>query len=586
MRHMQNWHVPPFRAEGDSISPASAETRATIEMHKCNGVTNTFCGDSQCPGVPNGIHGHMVPSSPDRSLESESLRRSEFPKTAPSSLISDQSRVFLMRIHLQDQFKCICAVAVALCFLAGTAEADPLEKLTKRLDRIEEENRQLRQEVEALKVAREESPSLPAVTALESTATKFVHMNSTFAYEILDPTTNINRKQRLILDRKRDGTLSPDSLQVHGAITAISNCQSSNRDGKFGYLMRHPTNANHVGDTVSEATIHSAQLGITGTLSDSITGHAEILFDPEQSFGSGTNTALERNQLQMRRAYVLLGNLDRSPFHTSLGKMDVPFGLADTVNPFSASTVRHAFGALANGVSVGYSDNGLNLSVMGVQGGAQFRAANTPVSKTAVPSQLNNYAVDANYRFDLGSATTLLLGGSYLHGSAYCQDFPVVHFGPCKNNNPAFDIYGRLVAGDLTLKGEFARTADAWPGTFNPGIPEFEASRVTSFDMGAKYRYDTVAGPVDLSAEFSRFVAGPDGAPWEHQDQIVLGAALHSRPNAKLFAEYIRIDGYAPLNFISGGSVTDEDGKVIPDATQSDTSAHSDVILIGVNLAF
>ena len=281
-----------------------------------------------------------------------------------------------MLTHLQDQFKCICSVAVALCFLAGTAEADPLEKLTKRLDRLEEENRHLRQEIEALKAAREESPSLPAVAASESTATKFVHVNSNYAYEILDPTTNINRKQRLILDRKRDGTLAPDSLQVHGAITAISNYQSSNRDGKFGYLMRHPTNANQVGDTVSEATIHSAQLGITGMLGNSITGHAEILFDPEQSFGSGTNTALERNQLQMRRAYVLLGDLNQSPFHTSLGKMDVPFGLADTVNPFSASTVWHAFGALANGVLVGYSDNGLNLSVMGVQGGAQFRAAN------------------------------------------------------------------------------------------------------------------------------------------------------------------------------------------------------------------
>ena len=155
-----------------------------------------------------------------------------------------------------------------------------------------------------------------------------------------------------------------------------------------------------------------------------------------------------------------------------------------------------------------------------------------------------------------------------------------------KGGFSADTIYGKLVAGDITLKGEFAHTADAWPGTFNPGMPEFEASRVTSFDMGAKYRYDTVAGPVDLSAEFSRFVAGPNGAPSEHQDQIALGAALYPRPNAKLFAEYIRIEGYAPLNFISGGSVTDEDGNVIPDATHSDISARSNVILIGVHLAF
>ena len=131
--------------------------------------------------------------------------------------------------------------------------------------------------------------------------------DSKFGYDVLDPTTKINRKQRLILERRNDGTLAPDSLHVHGAVTAIANYQSSNRNDKFGYLMRHPTARNHVGGTVSEATIHSAQLGFTGTLGDWLTGHAVMLFDPEQSFGDGTNTDIDRNQLQMRRAYVLFG---------------------------------------------------------------------------------------------------------------------------------------------------------------------------------------------------------------------------------------------------------------------------------------
>ena len=69
-----------------------------------------------------------------------------------------------------------------------------------------------------------------------------------------------------------------------------------------------------------------------------------------------------------------------------------------------------------------------------------------------------------------------------LRGTAYCQDFPVVHFEPCRDNNPAFDVYGKLVHGDFTVKAELARTTDDWPGTFNPGIPQFAASRVRSFD--------------------------------------------------------------------------------------------------------
>ena len=488
----------------------------------------------------------------------------------------------------------ICVVPIlALCLMAGTAHAGSVDSLIERLDRLEEENRQLWRELDELEAeqhGREETEPRIATPAFgdaaEDSGANLIDVDPEHGYEILDPTTNINRKQLLILERKMDGTLAPDRVHVQGAVTAIANYQSSNRANKFGYLMRHPTAANQVGNTVSEATIHSAQLGFTGTLGDWITGHAVMLFDPEQSFGEGTNTALERNQLQMRHAYVLFGNLDRSPFYASLGKMAIPFGLTDTVNPFTASTVWHAFGGLANGVTVGYANDGLNVSVMGIQGGAQFRAANAPVDGTDVPSKLNNFAVDASYGLDLGLAGTILLGGSFQHGTAYCQDFPVVHFEPCQDNNPAFDFYGQLVLGELTLKGEFARTTDEWPGTFNPAIAQHAASKVTSFDIGAKYRYVTGGGPLDFSIEFSRFVAGPDGAPWENQDQLVLGTAWFVRPNAKLFAEYIRVDGYAPLNFISGGNIRDESGAVIPDQTHSDSTARSDVFMVGVNVAF
>ncbi|MYN66282.1 MAG: hypothetical protein F4X11_14825 [Acidobacteria bacterium] len=431
-----------------------------------------------------------------------------------------------------------------------------------------------------------ENNGQPASPTSTGTSTGHIAIDSQYGYDILDPTTNINRKQLLILDRKQDGTLAPNSVHVQGAVTTIANLQSSNTADKFGYLMRHPTAANQVGTTVSEAAVHSMQLGFTSVMGGWITANAELLYDPEQSFGHGTNTAIERNQVQVRRAYALLGNLDDSPFYVSLGKMAVPFGLTDTLNPFTASTVWHAFGGLANGVTLGYTNDGLHASIMGIQGGAQFRAANTPVNGTNVPSSLNNFAVDVNYSPKRDSAARLLFGSSYQRGSAYCQEFPVIHFAPCPDNNPALDAYGRLDYRNFTLKGEFARTTDEWPGTFNPAIPQFAPSRVTSFDLGARYRHARGAGRMDFSAEFSRFIAGPDGAPWERQDQLVLGIAWFHRANAKLFAEYVRVKGYAPLNFISGGSISNEDGEILLDRTHSDRFGRSHVLMMGANVAF
>ena len=151
----------------------------------------------------------------------------------------------------------------------------------------------------------------------------------------------------------------------------------------------------------------------------------------------------------MRRVWVLFGDLDRSSGYASLGKMAVPFGLTDTVNPFTASTVWHAFGALANGVTIGYAGEGVNVSDMGVQGGAQFQAANTPVEGTAVPSKLNNFAADVHYDFELGSGGSLVLGASWIRGTAYCLDYPVQHFLPCRDNNPALPMDAVGVRGEL-----------------------------------------------------------------------------------------------------------------------------------------
>ncbi len=272
------------------------------------------------------------------------------------------------------------------------------------------------------------------------------------------------------------------------------------------------------------------------------------------------------------RPWLKFGVPSRSTFDASTGKMAVRFGQTDTFNPFAASSALHAFGGIANGVKVGYASDGLRLFLMGIQGGAKFRAASMPVNGTGVPSRLNNLAVDANREFGQGRYAALLLGGSFQRGSASCRDCPVVHFEPCRAGNPGVGVYGRLDRGPLAVKAEPARTPDVWPGTFNPGIPQFATCKVRAFDLGARCRLERGAVTLDFSATRRRVPTGCLGT-----DRASRCLAPHDRPGPKLFAEHVRTASYVPLNFISGGSIIDGDA-VDNTLAHSDRDARSDVL--------
>jgi len=467
-------------------------------------------------------------------------------------------------------------------------------KILERIEHLEAENQAYKArliEVEhglAAPVVVQTSTAADVISTPDSAETSsdgntgIIRFNHNYAYGMLDPTTNINSKQLYLLEQKQNGNLKSDAIYIGGAVTAIVDYWDSNRDSKFGYLMRHPTSNNQIGGTVSEAVIHSVQTNFTANIGDWVSVYGEFLYDPEQSFGMGTTTDLNRNQIQLRQGYVLFGNLDKTPFYAAIGKMTTPFGLTDTVNPFSASSNWHAFGGLANGAMIGYKKDGLHIRAEAVQGGAQFRAANTPVGDTNIPSKLNNYVIDANYTFGFGGgANDFMFGGSYERGSAYCQSFPVIHFDACEEANPAWAAYSRLRLGNFTLQSEYNETVDVWPGTFNPTPPLdiYPASKVSSFSLGGKYSTRIMDKRTDFSLDFSTFTAGPDGAPWERQNQWILGTAFFLSDSVKLFGEGVLVEGYSPLNFISGGNL-------LPGETHSDADAESVGAVLGVNVAF
>jgi hypothetical protein len=407
-----------------------------------------------------------------------------------------------------------------------------------------------------------------------------VGVSPSYGFEILDHAEGVNTRQLTILQAMQAGDLDR-RVTLSGGVTAIANYQESNSNTKFGWLMRHPTSNNQIGETVSEMVVHSAQLATTARLHDDITVYAEMLYNPQQSFGPGTITDLNRNQVQVRKAFVMWGNLDERPVYAALGKMDTPFGLQDTVSPFTNSTSWHAFAGLAYGGMVGYAQNGFHLRAMAIQGGAQFRSHNVPVEDTSVPSRLSNYALDANYTAQAGAAE-VMVGASYTAGTAYCQDYPVFHFNPCDDAVGGYALYATADFGAFEVLGEFAETTDDWPGTASPApqFAAFEAVAPRAWTLGGRYWMDVRrAEDLAISFEFSRFVSGEDGAPWERQNQWVLGGSYFVTDSVNLFGEIIHTQGWVPLNFLSGGNLPGG-------ASWSEFDAETNVINLGVQAAF
>lgn len=483
-----------------------------------------------------------------------------------------------------------------------------LAALEARIDALEAENRALQARIEArqavpaavapspVMIANSAAPVGPApavrpapqqdVAAAEGSQ-NFVGLSPEYSYRMLDHAEDTNTKAIVQLEAIADGSLQ-DRVTLSGSAIAIATYQNSNTPDKFGYLMRNPTSANQIGETVTEAVLHSAQVAVTARVTDDVTAYAEFLYDPQQSFGAGTITALARNQIQLRRGWVMVGNLEKAPVYALIGKIDTPFGLQDTVNPFTNSTNWHAFAGLAYGAQVGVKTDGLLLRAMAIQGGAQFRSANTSVNGTNVPSKLNNFAVDGRYELSLGEGKSVMAGASYLHGSPYCQDYPIFHFNPCDDNVPAWAAYGRVKFGDLSVMGEYAKTTKVWPGSRVPDptnpLSQFAAQKTEAFTVGSRFAFGNKnqanqGREFALSAEFSKFTAGAEDSPWERQNQAVLGLSWFPVENLNVFGEFVHVDGFAPLNFLSGGNLPGG-------ATWSDREAATNVGLIGVQVAF
>ncbi|MEZ6091905.1 MAG: hypothetical protein R3C05_28645 [Pirellulaceae bacterium] len=267
----------------------------------------------------------------------------------------------------------------------------------------------------------------------------------------------------------------------------------------------------------------------------------------------------KQGSLQVRQAYVVLGNLQATPWYLYLGKKNVGYGDFETLSPFTQSVVWHYFAALAEGIGGGYHSDHWNVTVAAINGGRGIR-----VNDSTERGKLNNFAANATWRVEFDSQQRLRIGGGFLLGTIYdglaAEHLDANQFGT--DYNSAVSLFGRYDFYQTTFSGEVVSTTRDWPVTDAP---------VRAYRTEAAYWFDRSPFGSFVSVSWSSGTQGPSGSEFEFNDQLVVGYGKGLGPNCRVSAEYVRSAGFAPLLDIT---------------TVSDRSVVQDSIVLGMTLVF
>jgi len=301
----------------------------------------------------------------------------------------------------------------------------------------------------------------------------------------------------------------------------------TNTANKFSYLGRFPPD--FTGSSATDIRLLQANQNITVDVSPAIHGYFETLFSDVFTFPT-----FQQGSFQVRQAYVVFGDLNRSPFYAHIGKKNVSFGDMGTLSPFSQAMPWHYFAPLAEGAGIGYDNGWLNATVTALNGSRGIRVVDSEEA-----GHINNFAANMNCTILLGVDSQLELGGGYLHGTIYnaavAEHIDPTSFGP---DNPAWDANAALRVGQYHFAGEYVQTVNPWPATDSEVIAYSAEAAVDMYLFGR---------PGRASVSWSEGIQGADGTQFEFNRQLVLGYRHQAFTNAAFTFEYVRSTGFAPL---------------------------------------
>ena len=356
-----------------------------------------------------------------------------------------------------------------------------------------------------------------------------------------------------LLRARQAGALPNVGIKFGAGFTGTVVYERTNTDGKFPILSRLP--GQHTGSSDTQWIVNDAAWGAAVSAGDWLTGYAQLEYIDTRYPGE--------EDIQLRKAFGVVGNLDRFPLYAYFGRNTIDFGDMSTYNPFTHNMNTHFFWALSKDpvLGVGAVYDGWHVVGTIIPEGRHQRTADTEGSDF-----FGNYALNATKVVDLGNGVRLKGGLGYLHRTIYNTVTPHhtggMVAGQLRTDNAAVDANLTLGWGPFDVMAEYTTTLEDWPAT---------GEKVEALTVQGRYKDSILSYPTEYSAVYSRGDFGPNGSEFEFMEQMALGLETHIDENFSIGLEYVRNHGFAPLVNIQ---------------VTSDQSVKTDTFIAGIHVYF
>ena len=292
-----------------------------------------------------------------------------------------------------------------------------------------------------------------------------VTTNAKHSKRMLNWQENTTGKTLTLLANRANGTLAPNSLTIGGAMKAGLMWQTTSDAGLFPILSRFPDFTARTETSSGIFVINNAALAFTGSFGD----WTSFYLQPEYSETEFTG----QSEFQLRKAFVVFGNLEKTPLYAAFGRKTIDFGNFDGYNTFTQTEAQHYFHAVSDQpvLELGYYNmySGLKITGTAFSGGRQLRVGYAGAENE---NKIANFAASIEKEFRFGGNNAFTIGTSYLHDTSYRNNFTAHTFGligslpPPANfieyRNGAVDAFAEFNSPTWDLMVEYTASLEPW----------------------------------------------------------------------------------------------------------------------------